>query len=233
MVKKTTKKEPKLKTLDRGKALEDVTEEVKRVQQFDKVRKFLDDNIIEFDYKDKTYRVRRPVPKERQEVNRQRILKHTKLLSKKDSDGEFMYLSEADLMKLYLDRGIDIAGMRATAKSLNNKKENCQEKLGKLLEEDRNEKDQATLKKEVEDLDDKIRDLGITIGTYMDISIEQQVLVFLYSHLAYLTSEIKVGETWKKIWSSYDDFQSSDEGLINHCTLYTTLVTNEMSDDDG
>jgi len=143
-----------------------------------------------------------------------------------------MYMSEADLVKLYLDRGVDIQGLRATAKSLNDKKEAVSDKLGKLLSEDKNDKDQNTLKKEVEDLETKIRDLSISISTYMDISIEQQVLVYLYSYLAYLTTEIKDGDKWKKIWKSFDEFQSSDEGLINHATLYTTLITNDVANVD-
>jgi len=79
---KNTKNTKQTKSIDRDKAIEEVTEEVKRVQEFDKVRKFIEDNIIEFDYKEKTYRVRRPVPKEREEVNRCRILKHTSYLKK-------------------------------------------------------------------------------------------------------------------------------------------------------
>jgi len=227
------KKENKIVTpSDRDAQIQKAAEEVKEIQKFDKVKKFLEDNIIEFDYKGNTYRVRRPVPKEREEVNRERILIHTKLLSKKDSDGDYMYMCESDLMKLYLDRGIDIAGLRATAKSLNDKKESLSEKLGKLLSDDSNDKDQQTLKKQIEALDDKLRELSINISTYMDISIEQQVLVRLYSYLAYVTTEIKDGENWKKYWKNFEEFQNGDEGLINHVTLYATLITNEISNLD-
>ena len=125
-------------------------EEVKKALDKTFVENLIKDNKITFEWKGMQYRVRLPTYKERQEVNKKRIEKYLELLNTKDSNGNFIYKSEADVRKLYRDRGDDIEIVENEFNNLVNQTNILKEKLGQALTENKADVELKSFKDEIE-----------------------------------------------------------------------------------
>lgn len=209
---------------ERKENLEEVKQKAKEVMEKIDVEKVLDNNSVEFEYKGTTYKVRKPTYKEREEVNLKRAEKHSYLLTAKNEDGSFKYLSEKDLIKIYRDRGIDIEGLDKKIDLLRQREKDYLLKLGKGLKEKSNEAGLDSYRKEIESLRERINEIVLEKTNLMSCSIEQQVLLFAYSYFSYLITEKKVDGKFVKAWNTYEDYLNEEEDLTNLVTSYVSLL---------
>ena len=146
----------------------------------------------------------------------------------KNSDGSFKYLAEVDLRKLYKERGIDINEIDSKVDLYRLKEKDILLKIGELLTKNPSENDIKAYKEEVENIRTSINTLIIERTGLLDISIDQQMLVFVYSYFAYLLTDKLIEEKWIKAWNSFDEFLVDDEKLVNQAGMYSTLLINDQ-----
>jgi len=188
------------------------------------VDKLLQNNEVEFTFKDIKYRVRKPSFGERQDGYKKRIEYYTQLLQEKDENGNFKYKDEISLRKLYKERGIDIDDLDAQFKTLEQNKKILQTKLGKALKDNKSDKDLESYKKEIEQINDNQKDISARKTIYLEYSLENQTSIFTYSYLAHLITEKQEGDKWVRVWDNYKDFENDDEMFVNTVLSYTFVM---------
>lgn len=234
--------EVKLKEIaeEREKNIADVTKQMNEVLNLESIKKLIKNNIIEFENKGTKYRVQKPTYKEKQEVYKNRCEKQAQLLREKTSDGTFRYMSEKDLKNLYLERGIDIDKMRRQIDALRTKELDLSDKLGKALKEQAPENQLKIYRDEIQTLRETMGQISVDRTNLLEISIEQQLLVYIYAAFAVFTTEkLVIGkdlgegnkdpDTWVKVWTNIDEFYNADQDLVAYATTYSTLLINEQT----
>jgi len=200
-------------------------EEVRKALDKTFVENLIKDNKIIFEWKGMQYRVRLPTYKERQEVNKKRIEKYLELLNTKDSNGNFIYKSEADVRKLYRDRGDDIEIVENEFNNLVNQTNILKEKLGQALTENKADAELKSFKDEIEVLQKRQQELSMKKSLMLELSVENQLMHFVYIYVAFMTTEKNENEQWIRVWNTFEEFENDSSTLFNLATFYATLLT--------
>jgi len=172
-----------------------------------------------FDVQEVSYRIKKATSKQKQEAYVKRVEKFTELLKDKK------YILENELKKIYLERGIDIDDMVKTIANLIVKRDRIMVQLGEMIKNGSPDNELETFKNEIIELNSIIQSVSIKKTSLLELSIEQQVMVYTLSHLTYLLVEKKDGENWVKCWNTLDEFEQASEELINRCTYYVTVMS--------
>jgi len=183
------------------------------------------DNELQFKHNDKTYRVRKATYLEKQEANKFRMKKYVELLRDPDT------LLERDLRKLYKDKGVDIDGIEKELTELYNTQQSLMLELGKAIQ---NKKPVAELEKykaEVVQCNSSMQRLNQEKQALLEYSLENRILMEVYGYMIWQISEVKEGETWKRLWKTYDACQAdTDAVLLGLITKHgAVIVTDEMT----
>lgn len=201
------------------KEINDLQTKIKNVLEIDKISEMITDNKIEFDYKDIKYRCSKPTYKHKQEANEKRIVKFSELMR------DDKYMMEDTLIALYKNKGIDIKEIDNKITVLEKQRQEYMFKLGQAIKESKENAELTTYKEEIQKINNQCQELSMKRTVYMDISLESNVNVFVYTYLAYLTVEKKENEVWVKAWSSYDEFMNCEESLINTAVFYASFLS--------
>ena len=211
--------------------LKEIKDKLKEAMDENLVESLLSSNEIEFEYLGIDYKVRKLLYKERQELYRERAKEHMRLLQSDE------YVPEDKIIELYKNKGTDIKELGNQIKVLQKQIDNLNMKLGKALKDKANDKELTTYKNQISDLTDKQKDISIKKTNYLTYSLENQVNLYSYSYLTYLSSEKlekgkdlgegnKEQDKWVKVWNNYDEFLNSEEELINLLAFRVTILTN-------
>lgn len=177
------------------------------------------DNKIEFFLNDKTYRVRLLTLREKEELEYLRIKKFGQLLQDKD------ILLEADLIKLYEERGISIKELDEKIRKIDIEINDRQLSLGEAIANNEGEAILKTYHSEIIALvlDKQVFFLQKT--NLLEYSLENQLLSYIAQIVSYLSTEVKEKDEWVRLWGTLEDFtKCNDEALINKiATLSMTL----------
>ena len=184
----------------------------------------LSNNVFEFKYKEKDYRVIKASFKDKQEVLRKKSQKFTELLKNKD------ILLEKDLIKIYKDRGVDIDEIDKSISNLEQSKNSYKEKLGEALTKGTAETDLVIYKKEIEQIIDKQMELYNQRYGLIQYSLESQVRLYSYTYISIFMVEQKVEDKWVKLWKTFNEFENfEDEEFTSTVAVYIgTLLKNEV-----
>lgn len=182
------------------------------------VEQLINDNQIVFEMNDKKYRVRKPTFDERQKIFKERSKVFTEFLADES------YPMEADLRQLYKKRGIDISKMDDRMKTIENKKQDLYLRLGKLLKDKAPDPDCKLIRDEIKELVDEQTTISVEKTNMLQYSLETNVLVHIYSYLAYIVSEYQDGEDWKRIFATVDEFKAGSGQLINKLIMLSSLM---------
>jgi hypothetical protein len=98
-------------------------------------------------------------------------------------------------------------------------------KLGELIKNKGNEIELNNFKNEIEILNSEIGLLSIRKTSFLEFSLENQVMIYTYSYLTYLLAEKKEGENFVRVWNTYADFENDKENLVNKFSYYVTVMT--------
>jgi len=205
-----------------------VKSNLEQIDTIDTIKHLIETNEAHFEYQGIKYKVRRPTYQDRQELSKKRSEKHIELLRAKNTDGTFKYLAEADLRKLYKERGIDIGEIDIKIENYQIKERDLLLKLGKLLKSNPNESEIQIYKDEIQTIRTSISLLVTERTNLLDISIDQQMMVFIYSYFAYLLTDKSVDEKWVHAWNTFDEFLNADERLVNQAGTYSTLLISDQ-----
>lgn len=198
--------------------IKDIKKKMTDVLELSETEELLKSNEKIFEHEGVTYRVRKPTFKEKQEVYQKRVEKFTELL-KNDK-----YSLERDLIKTYLKRDIDIEAMSQEMFNKAKRRDDLMVQLGELIKNGSPDNELEQYKTEIQQLNAEIQAVTIQKTSLLEFSIENQVLIYVYSYMTFLVSEKKEGDNWIKVWKTFDEFQNSTGSLVNKLSYYTTLM---------
>jgi len=179
-------------------------------------------NEIEFEYDNQHYRIKKPTNRIRLKLNERRLEKYHELL--KDSRYKF----EDDLKKIYNEKGLNIDDLTREFNSLELRKKTIQQKIGDMLKTTAvSNPDLSSFSSEIEEIVRKEYEISVKKNSLLEFSIENQLTLFTYSYLTFLVTEKQEGESWKPVWTSYEEYLDTEEGLINRAVFYMTLSFRE------
>jgi len=195
------------------------------ILETDTIENFIKKNNIEFTIGEVIYRVNKPDYKQKQEVNKKRIIKYQQLLNEKDELGNFIYKTEEELRKQYKLRGTAIEDLEGRFDVLDNKKNNIMLKLGEYIKNNKPDDDLKVLRDEIAEIISEQQELTIRKTNLLETSIEMQILMYMYTYLAFITTEKKEGENWIRVWNIWEEFEKADNELMDRATFYASLIS--------
>jgi len=204
---------------DKEKLIQDVAIKLRELNDLDMLEQFIKDNKNEFVYNEKHYRIRKPIPLEKELANKERMKKYMDYL--KDP----VYMFKKQLLELYRIKGIDIDGIDAEVKNLFLNEQGLLKKLA--LTED--PVDIEFLEKEIAESRASQQDLMLYKDELLKYCIEQQLDDFLKFYLVYLVLEIKNDEKWSRVYKSFEEYMLSSEEILQAkaSQIFAVMVYNE------
>jgi hypothetical protein len=165
-----------------------------------------------------TYRVHKPTFKEKQEIYQKRVEKFTELLNNEK------YFLEKDLKKTYLKRDINIDAMTQEMSNKMKRRDEIMLQLGELIKNGAPDDDLLKYKNEIQAINAEIQMISIQKTTLLEFSIENQVMIFIYSYMTFIVSEKKVNDNWVKVWNTFEEFQNDSSNIVNKLSYFATLL---------
>ena len=87
---------------------QEMKDRIKEAEDKSLVEDVVKKNYVEFDFDDVKYKINIPKFNQIQEMNKKRLSQYTELVEATDEKGNYIYKTEADLIKLHKKRGIDV-----------------------------------------------------------------------------------------------------------------------------
>jgi len=186
-------------------------------------------NEIVFEVEGTTYRVRKTTYQEKQDANHWRMKKYIEFLKDKDC------LLEKDLRLLYKERGIDVTKLEKEIEELSSQQQILLFDLGKAIKENKQKNELNKYKEEISNILSSIQGLSLEKQQLLEFSLENRVIMEVYSFMIWKISEKKVGDKWESIWSTYEDFLNTtpNEVLRQVTKNGAVLITEEMTLQNG
>ena len=196
--------------------IKDVTQKLVEINAIDQTASLVKNNVGEFKYKDSTYRVRKPVAFEKEEIDVHQMKKYVEFLQNPS------YLFRKQIVDYLKKKGIDIVKMESDAQQLYK----SEKELLKVLA-------LTTMKKEIDNLEAQIntiryeaQKLFLEKEELLKYCIEKQLEDAVRFYLLYLVLEIKNDDKWEKYYKTYQDFEKADDDvMLGRATqILSTLV---------
>jgi len=175
------------------------------------------DNKLCFIIEEKLYRVRMLNQGEQSIVEHKRNLMQLEYLKQEGC------ITKAQLIaQLKNDNIVDIEKLEET-------KENLTKDLKKfwfmLATKDSGDNNKISeYSEKISKIQEKLQGLAIDIATYLSPCLESRLEKFYLEYVTMLCTEQQVGEDWKKVWNTYDEFNQADTVLSNKAIAYTTWL---------
>jgi hypothetical protein len=195
------------------------------ILETDTIENFIKKNSVEFTIGEIAYRVNKPDYKQKQEVNKKRISKYQEFLNEKDEKGNFLYKTEEELRKQYKLRGTAVEDLEGRFDALDNKKNTIMLKLGEYIKNNKPDNDLKVLRDEIAEIISEQQELTIRKTNLLETSIEMQILMYMYTYLAFITTEKKEGENWIRVWNTWEEFEKADNELMDRVIFYASLIS--------
>jgi len=201
---------------NREELAKEYAEKVQEIREMTDMEEMVFDNKIEFDYKDKKYRVRKPTYRELKEIEEQKIKKQMELLQKTDENGNHIYLFEEQLIEKYADLGIKIKEIQDEMSGILYKTEDLMLKLAVT----NSVSDREKLRNMILALRERHAELAMKKADYLSNSIENQIQEFSIMFTLFLVLEEKVEDKWNRVFSLYEDMINSEDTDVIDRGLY-------------
>jgi hypothetical protein len=169
-----------------------------------KTETMLADNTCEFEHQGKTYHIRRLKGSEKDELALQRAKKYGQLLF----DPDFKFRKQ--LVALLKEKGVDIEHLEGEQRREYLKEQDILRRLGKCeIESDVNK-----LVAEVEASRTIQKGIFLDIQDHMSTCIEKNLEDFGRMYMLYLLLEVKNGDKWERICSSFKELQDYEDEML-------------------
>lgn len=195
-----------------------VLEEIKNNLIEDQVEESITNNQFVFDIGEVKFRVSKPSFKQKQLAYKEKAKKFNELI--KDESIPF----EEDLKATLKKRGIDLDEMDSEAIALEKKKQEVQYSLGELLAHQGSKKDIETLRDEIINIQQSINYILVRKASFLENSLENQLIVHLYSFLTYLIAEREVDGKWVPAWESFEQYCNSDDVKVQKVAFNAAMM---------
>ena len=198
---------------------ERIVKEMEKNTELSKVEEMIKDNKISFEHEGKEYRVRLLNQKEKEELDTLRRKKFGQLIQDKD------ILLEKDLIKVLKERGIDIDSSDEEIRKCDAEESSLQMKLGEAIAKNEPDGILEEYKKQIEDLRLKKAIINTQKTLLLEYSLENQLLNYVAKIITYLSSDILVDGSWKRLFNSIEEFENySDDGLVEKLASYSMIL---------
>jgi len=174
--------------------LSEITQELSELATLKEMENVLKNNMVEFDHKEKTYRVVKPTPGELRTIQEEKAKKYSQLAMVDE------YMFEEQLKKVYKSKGIDLDELDKKILELEKKEQDYMLKLAKQ----ESDKHVANVKNLVLEVRDTKNELFIKKVNYLQYSIENQVAEYANEMLLATVLAVKEGEEWKRVFVKHD-----------------------------
>jgi len=207
--------EEKTSMEDAKRILENFNEDI----ELSKVEELIKDNKIEFENKDKIYRVGLLTLKEKEELYMMKLSKFGQLIKNKD------ILMEKDLIKIYAERGINIEELIDKIKKFDAEILTLKLSLGEAIEKNEPETILKIYEEKITILTQSKQLIVIQKTNYLSTSLESQLENYEAQFITYLTLELFNDGKWEKLFKTFEKFQNcEDENLINMAGTRSMLL---------
>ncbi|RLE64486.1 MAG: hypothetical protein DRJ38_05430 [Thermoprotei archaeon] len=181
-----------------------------------KTEQYLENNIIEFPYKEKTYRMRRPTIREKSIVNSSKILKMNELIKQ-----GFSFQKQL-IDQLKETQGIDVEAIDVKIARLANEIKKEQDRLAPEV----NKQSREAIKQKIQELKNEQYLLIVQKADYLQPSIEAQLYEHTILQFASLLLEVKNEKNeWVKVFKNFDEFiDCTNETLVNVAIHYVNVL---------
>jgi len=175
------------------------------------VDEMIKNNQIEFEIKDKKYRVRMLKLKEKIDLDMLRRKKFGQLIQDKD------ILLEKDLIKVYKERGINIEEIDDKMSKIKAEVNDKQILLGESIAKNDGETILKTYSDQIKNLNDELNILFLQKTTLLEFSLENQLLNYIAQIITFLSTDVMNEEGYyRRMWKTVEEFiDSSENDLIN------------------
>lgn len=191
------------------------------------VESIVKNNYYEFVHKNKTYKIKLLSNKEKENLNQLRLTKFNEMIQKKDSNGNFVYIMEKELIKLLELRGINIKELDDKVKILEAKENDLMLQMGESIEKKADDTLIVGYKNDILDVQREIMVIKTQKNILLESSLENQLLGYTAQVACVLSTEVFDNEKheWIKAYETVEKFsEDSDEELIDFITRATMLI---------
>lgn len=197
-----------------------VTEQIKQADAIAELEGMIKRNVVEWEFNEIKYRVRKPTNKENQEIRRARSKKYLELL-KDDA-----YVFKDQLIEQLEKKGKSINKLDNKALQIQAQINNLKKELAKYGDQDEKNAPIITdLKLKIDEMKQEINYIGIIKRDLLSGTIEDTLLEFEASYCAYLLSEKLEGDKWVKVFKTYEEFDNSlDDQLLGIIASHLGLL---------
>lgn len=187
--------------------------------ELSKIEELIKDNKIEFENKDKVYRVGLLTLKQKEELYMMKLTKFGQLIKNKD------ILMEKDLIKIYSERGINIDELIDKIKKFDAEILTLKLSLGEAIEKNEPETILKTYEERIITLNQSKQLIVIQKTNYLSTSLESQLENYEAQFITYLTLELFNDGKWERPFKNFEEFQNcEDEDLINKAGTRSILL---------
>jgi len=175
------------------------------------VDEMLKNNQIEFEIKDKKYRVRLLNLKEKIDLDILRRKKFGQLIQDKD------ILLEKDLIKVYKERGINIEEIDDKMNKIKTEVNTKQILLGESIAKNDGETILKTYADQIKNLNDELNILFLQRLTLLEFSLENQLLNYIAQIITFLSTDVMNEEGYyRRMWKTVEEFIDSSENDLKN-----------------
>jgi len=193
----------------------DIAKKLAEFEELNDIEPLIQNNIIEFTWQERNYRLRKPTVQERLELNQKRAEKKIELLQ----SGK--YKTKLQLIDLFKKQGIDILKIDEKIIKIQKEHDTIAEKAIKVSDKHVREK----FRSEMLELRAKRNNLSIQKADYLEGALEQHVDEFSNSYLLCKVFEIKEKEKWTNTFKNYEELATSEKSeLIFKATQFLTIL---------
>lgn len=198
---------------------ERIVKEMEKNTELAKVEEMVKDNKISFKRGENEYRVRLLNQREKEELDMLRREKFGQLIQNKN------ILLEKDLIKVLKERGIDLDSSNDEVRKYDAEESSLQMKLGEAIAKNEPGGILEEYKKQIEDLRLKKAIINTQKTLLLEYSLENQLLNYVAKIITYLSSDILVDGSWKRLFNSIEEFENySDDGLVEKLASYSMIL---------
>ena len=184
-----------------------IVDEFNKDTDMKRVEEFVKDNKIQFDFEDKTYRVKLLSLKDKEEVNSLKIKKFYQLFS------EGVKLTK-NLIEMLKEQGIDIDKLDEDIRKLSTQKKEIELQIGEAIAKNEVEIILNSYGEKWAELENQQKILNTQRTLVLEYSLENQLENYVYQLVTYLSLEVKDGEEFKKAFVSLEDFQNNCKEIL-------------------
>ncbi|KKM96145.1 hypothetical protein LCGC14_1181050 [marine sediment metagenome] len=205
------KKQSKVKKCkNREESIRELTKQLKEIEDIAEMENLIKDNVIAFKFEEINYRIRKPSPQEKRDINDKRRIKYLELL--KDDK----YMLKEQWIEVYKKKGVNIREIDEKLIALQNKHEILLLQLATVDSKGAVE----DLKNDIIDIKEQQTAISFRKSELLQYSLEDVLDEYLRTYSAYLVLEKEEKKEWIKAFKAYEDFMGQKDDKLFARALY-------------